>query len=76
MVRGKFKLNEVTHVDWNTSARKLTFSAVSNDGTPENERFHKYTPSGIITMTVDNPVAVEQFQIGGEYYVDFSPVQK
>lgn len=73
-VRGKFKLTEVTHVEYNADARKLRFGAVCNDNTEENAKFHKYTPSGEISMTVDNPAAADQFVLGKEYYVDFSPV--
>lgn len=72
-VRGKFKLAESTQVDYNPEVRKLKFHAVSNDGTEENAKFHKYTPCGEILMTVDNPAASEQFEIGKQYYVDFTP---
>jgi len=72
-VRGKFKLAESTQVDYNPEVRKLKFNAVCNDGTEENAKFHKYTPSGEISMTVDNPSASEQFEIGKSYYVDFTP---
>jgi len=72
-VRGKFKLSESTQVDYNPEVRKLTFNAVCNDGTEENAKFHKYTPSGEISMTVDNPSASEQFELGKSYYVDFTP---
>jgi hypothetical protein len=71
-VRGKFKLVESTQVDWNKDARKLKFQAACNDGTEENAKFHKATPTGEIAMTVDNPSAVEQFEIGKHYYVDFT----
>lgn len=74
MVRGKFKLDQITQHSYNNGARTLKFNAVSNDGTPENERFHKYTPYGDVTITVDNPRALEQFEIGKYYYLDFSPV--
>lgn len=76
MVRGKFKVVGVKHVDWNPDVRIIELSAVSNDGTPENERFHKYTPSGSITMTVDNPVASDQLILGETFYVDFTLAPK
>ena len=72
-VRGKFKLAESTQVDYNPEVRKLKFYAVTNDGTEENAKFHKYTPTGEVTMTVDNPAASDQFEIGKSYYVDFTP---
>ena len=71
-VRGKFKLMESTQFDYSKDARRLKFSAVYSNDTPENERFHKATPSGEIVMTVDNPSAASQFEVGKYYYVDFS----
>lgn len=72
--RGKFTLQKVSHVGWNKDLRIYEFQAVCNDGTPENERFHRYTPSGTISITVDNPAVV--FEFGKEYYVDFSEAVK
>src|SRR5687768_17112518 len=40
----------------------------------ENARFTKATPWGEIKLGIDNPAALEQFQVGKEYYVDFTPV--
>lgn len=74
-VRGKFKLSEVTQVYWSPTAKKLKFQAVCNDGTSENEKFHKYTPSGEISMLVDNESALQKFVIGASYYVDFTPAE-
>ncbi len=75
MVRGKFRVTSIKHVDWNPEVRVIELMAVSNDGTPENDRFHKFTPSGTITMTVDNPPAAEQLKLGHAFYVDFTPVE-
>ena len=73
MVRGKFRLeSETKHASY--PGVELKFRAVTNDETAENKRFHQYTPAGEITMTVDNPAAQQQFEVGQEYYVDFSPV--
>lgn len=40
----------------------------------ENVRFTKATPWGNIRMNIDNPAAMDQFEVGKEYYVDFNPV--
>lgn len=74
MVRGKFTLFQITQNHYSPQARTLVFNAVCNDGTPENERFHKASPSGTLTMTVDNPEALAKFELGKSYYLDFSPV--
>ena len=73
MVRGKFKLDQIT-ANAGQSGKQLTFKAVCNDGTPENERFHRYTPSGSLSMYVDSEPALAQFELGKEYYLDFTPV--
>lgn len=41
----------------------------------ENARFTKATPWGEIRMGIDNPAALEQFAVGEQYYVDFSPAE-
>lgn len=74
-VRAKFQLHSITdHA--NSQAKTLKFGAVTADGVPENERYHKYTPSGSLEIYVDNPPAVEQFKLGEQYYVDFTPAPK
>jgi len=50
----------------------------------ENQRFTTATPWGTITATpwgtirmgIDNPAALEQFEVGKAYYVDFHPAPK
>lgn len=42
------------------------------DGSEENKSFWKYTPSGRLEMSIDNPDAVEHFEVGKEYYLDFT----
>ena len=42
----------------------------------ENVRFTTATPWGEIRLRIDNPAALEQFAIGHEYYVDFTPAEK
>lgn len=70
-VRAKFKVTKVSQVDWNPAIRVIELSAVSADGIPEHERFHKYTPAGSMSLTIDNPAAAEAFQLGKVMDVDF-----
>jgi hypothetical protein len=37
-----------------------------------NKSWAKYTPAGYIELSIDNPAAVERFQLGQAYYVDFT----
>lgn len=39
----------------------------------ENVRFTEATPWGVIQLGINNPAALEQFEVGKEYYVDFTP---
>jgi hypothetical protein len=38
---------------------------------PKNAEWAKATPSGKIEMTIDNPAASEQFELGREFTVTF-----
>jgi len=70
MVRAKFTCLSIKQYAY--GGRELSFVAVYDDGTPENQRFSKATPSGTLTMTVDNPPAAEFFILGKEYYLDLT----
>jgi hypothetical protein len=69
-VRAKFRVYSVT--DFGVS-KQVKLVPVMDDGIPENERYHKYTPNGSIEMTIDNPPASSQFTPGKYFYVDFTP---
>src|SRR5436190_1405596 len=51
--------------------RTYKFLAVMDSDTPENERYAQATPSGQLTIQVDNPAVI--FEPGKEYYLDFTP---
>ncbi len=71
-VRAKFTLTSITSfASW--GAKKLTFQAVYDQSIPEDQRFQKATPSGQFDMTIDNPAALEQFELGKAYYFDATP---
>ncbi len=76
MVRAKFVVQSVKQ--WAYGGREIEATAVTGgpNEIPENQRFHKATPSGKITMNVDNPSAAEVFVPGMEFYVDFTPAPK
>lgn len=70
-VRAKVTCNGVT-------LNQVTFNTVYEPDAAadtENARFTTATPSGEIRMTIDNPAAMEQFQTGKSYYVDFTPAE-
>lgn len=68
--RAKFKCTRITHTEYGTAV-EYRFSAVCADEVPENQRFHRYTPSGTLSIWVDNPNVM--YELGKCYYLDFSP---
>lgn len=74
MVRGKFMVVEITEYSWSATARKITFRPEYDSTLPEDQKYAKSTPSGEISMTVDNPPAIEQLKLGKKFYVDFTEV--
>ena len=69
MVRAKVTCNGIV-------GNKVTFNTVYEPDASkdtENARFTKATPWGTIELGIDNPAALEQFESGKMYYVDFSP---
>lgn len=70
MVRAKMKCCSVELFE---GARTVKLTAVANNS-PENATWSKYTPSGAVTLSITNPEAFEQFEVGKEYFVDFAPV--
>lgn len=68
-VRAKFRVSSVTDFGF---TKQVKLVAVGDDGIPENQRYHKATPSGTLEMTIDNPAVADQFTPGKEFYIDFT----
>ena len=72
----------VSGVDPYEGGENLTFSAVSkidgypDDGSDENNTYATFTPMAELKMTVNNPNLLGKFEIGQEFYVDFTPAEK
>lgn len=71
MVRAKFKVDETSKNVYN---EKVILSPVSS-GSRENEDFFKTTPSGKIELWVKNPEVMKQFEVGKQFYIDFTAVE-
>lgn len=54
--------------------RVITMYAVGDDGNKENASFARWTPSGTIEFTLDNPALKDEFKPGQFYYVEFEAV--
>lgn len=78
MVRAKFKCVAKTPYHEGDESHKdgsrLKFEVVTS-GSEENDNFFKWTPSGILDMGTVNEGAASQFEVGKEYYLDFTPVE-
>ena len=70
--RAKFRCNSVQNYGPNAPLN-YEFSAVTDPDAPEAERFTKYTPSGKLTIAVDNPAV--SFSAGKNYYLDFTEAE-
>jgi hypothetical protein len=81
-VRAKFRCNHSTTTEWpaahgvQSRNKVFSFTAVyGKDG--ENATYSKLTPSGQLSITVDEgTTAFTEFVPGNEYYLDFTPVPK
>ena len=75
MVRAKFRVSSYeTRLDRGTEELRTIKMGVVVDGSEENKKFFKYTPYGEIKIGTLNRAAWEQFPLGAEMYVDFTPV--
>lgn len=68
-VRAKFKVVSVTEGEGGLKTVEL--HAVTS-GSPENEKFFKWTPSASIKLSTINQDAADQFKPGLQFYVDFT----
>lgn len=68
--RAKFKCVKMSVTDYNKTTKEYEFQAVCADEVPENERYHKYTPSGKLSIWVDNEAV--KFELGKSYYLDIT----
>lgn len=78
-VRAKFFVTDIQHAPTPGSEPYATvfMSPVFGsygDG-KVNETWSKYTPSGQLYMAITNPTAIDAFEKGKAYYLDFTPVE-
>ena len=74
MVRAKFVCTSkaITNEGTEDEGFQIGLDAVTS-GSEENENFFKMTPAASMNLSTINPKAAEQFEVGKEYYIDFSP---
>lgn len=76
-VRAKFTVTEKAQRKYGASGELQTTVKLSpvTSGSDENKEFYHYTPSGSIDLGTINPQVVDSFELGKEYYVDFTPAE-
>jgi len=52
------------------TTKRFVFRTQYDTAIPEDQRFFKYTPDGTISLLVDNPAVLAQWQVGKHYYFD------
>ena len=82
-VRAMFYVSEINHRttgDRTAVNAQIKMSAAFGTylkGLPEgNGDWSKYTPSGELAITITNPAAIEQFEIGEVYSLTFEKAEK
>jgi hypothetical protein len=80
-VKAMFYVKEINHRATNDAASvnvEVKLAAAFGGylkGLPEaNGDWSKWTPSGELAMTITNPSAIEQFEIGGVYSLTFEKI--
>jgi len=68
-VRAKFKVTEKVLTE---SGQRIKLNVVTS-GSEENKEFFKWTPYGQLEMGTVNDEAANKFEVGKEYFIDFSP---
>lgn len=78
-VRAKFKVVAVETYETPAGSARVKLCPVHSsliNGTwvvnEENKSFWQATPSGELTMQINNPEAAKKFKPGQEYYLDFT----
>ena len=71
-VRAKFQCVEIKHMFGNPDgSAEIRMIPVYGNG-EANKEWSKWTPSGELKMLITNPEAIAAFDLGGEYFLDFS----
>jgi hypothetical protein len=72
MVRAKFVCDSKTEFRHTPGKATIVLEPVTG-GSDENKGFWEHTPGGRLELCTVNKDAADQFVVGREYYVDFTP---
>ena len=74
-MRAKMKIN---HIDKRYEGQETLYfnpvgaSKYPEDGSDENNTYAKFSPSGMVSLTIANPALIGNFSEGEEYYLFFT----
>ena len=80
MIRAKFTVKSKRQYlgysggKYNIPLEEVSLSPLSGEK-KENASWSAATPSGELKMSIDNPAAVGYFELGKDYYIDFTLVE-
>ena len=75
MIRAKFVVESIKQDHWNPDARTVRLTPQYDTSIPEDQRFFNATPSGSISMLINNPAVLTELKLGRKFYIDFTPVE-
>jgi hypothetical protein len=78
VMRAKMQIDKID--DQYEGQETLYFRAVCatnypEDGSDENNTFARFTPNAHLSMTVCNPALLGMFEVGEQYYLDFTKAE-
>lgn len=79
-MRAKFKINYIDRRHIDQGQETLYLNPVSKstsypaDGSDEDNTYAKFSPSGMLSLTIANPALIGKFEVGETYYLDFTMV--
>lgn len=62
-------------LQWSTAKVETVTLTPVVGGSPENDKFYASTPSGEIKIGIISGEVAEFFELGKDFYVDFTPVE-
>lgn len=75
-VRVKFKVTRIERLLWRKGVEVQTIVLMPvTSGSEENTQFYEATPSGEIKLGTVNAQVAAQFELEGEYYIDFTKAE-
>lgn len=77
MIRAKFfvtRIGKATYAPKGELQTEIELLPVTG-GSEENKKFYAYTPGGSIKLSVLKEETAKEFEIGKEYYVDFTKAE-